>query len=191
MSLPDFASNNPYSDSFSPWRTAISRVRMLWALDPVKYWSAAPQQSGGTTRRSTWSPLVVRMDVLVSPRAITLSTYDRPVKASMIGSGSAEAARMSMSPMVSAIRRSAPADARRDLGSQLLERADRPFVEVLLDLLRDRLADVRDALQAFPVERGDVRMVAADRPGGLLIGPHSEGVPAGDRKEVRVFLKED
>src|SRR5439155_21348350 len=82
------------------------------------------------------------------------------------------------------------ADARRDLGSQLLERADRSLVEVLLDLLGDRLADVRDALQAFPVERGDVRMMATDRPGGLLIGPHPEGVPAGDRQEVRVLLEE-
>ena len=74
MSAPDLASNSPYSESFRPLRTAISRVLMLWAFEAVKYCSAAPQQPGGTTRRSTWRPLVVRMEVLVSPRAMTRST---------------------------------------------------------------------------------------------------------------------
>ena len=50
------ASNRPYSDSLSLRRTAISRTRTLWAWEPVKYCSAAPQASSGITRRSTWSP---------------------------------------------------------------------------------------------------------------------------------------
>jgi hypothetical protein len=74
MSFPDFAWNSPYSESFKPLRTAISRVRMLCAFDPVKYWSAAPHTPGSITRRSTWSPLVVRTLDFVSPRAITRST---------------------------------------------------------------------------------------------------------------------
>ncbi len=31
---------------------------MLWAFEPVKYWQAAPNCSGSTTRRSTCSPVV-------------------------------------------------------------------------------------------------------------------------------------
>ena len=89
--------------------TAISRVRRLCAFDPVKYCSAAPQASGGITRRSTCSPFVVRTEVLVSPLAITSRTYGSCVNASITGPESSAAARTSMSPMVSRIRRSDPA----------------------------------------------------------------------------------
>ena len=106
MSSSVSAWNSPYSDSFSFLRTAISRSRMLCALDPVKYWSAAPHTSGGTTRRSTWRPLVVRMEDLVS-------TNELVVKASITGTGSALATSRSMSPMVSTILRNDPAYSHR------------------------------------------------------------------------------
>ena len=82
---------------------------MLCALEPVKYCSAAPQESGGTTRRSTLRPLLVRTDVFFSPVPITSVTYGSSVNACMIGAGFLAAARMSMSPIVSRIRRSDPA----------------------------------------------------------------------------------
>jgi hypothetical protein len=103
------ARNSPYSESFSFFRTAISRTLTLWALEPVKYWSAAPHTGGSTTRRSTWRPLVVRTDDLVSPFARIRSTYRIDVNASMTGTGSSAATNRSMSPTVSADRRNEPA----------------------------------------------------------------------------------
>ena len=44
--------NTPYSFSFKPRPIARSRNAMLCAFDPVKYCSAAPRLSGGTSRRS-------------------------------------------------------------------------------------------------------------------------------------------
>ena len=55
-SAPSSTRYRPYSESFSPVRTAISRIRTLCCLEPVKYCSAAPHDSAGTTRRSTCSP---------------------------------------------------------------------------------------------------------------------------------------
>ncbi len=110
---PLSASNTPYSDSFSPRRTAIVRVRMLCALDPVKYWSPAPHESGGSTRRSTWSPSPVRTDVFFVPRAITSAASGSSHSAAMNGPDFRAATRMSRSPTVSRIRRSDPAYAHR------------------------------------------------------------------------------
>ena len=47
---------SPYSLSVNPRASARSRRAMLWAFDPVKYWSAAPRLSEGTSRRSAWNP---------------------------------------------------------------------------------------------------------------------------------------
>ncbi len=105
--------NSPYSESFSPAFTAIVRSRMLCALEPVKYTSAAPQSSGGTTRRSTWRPWAVRTEVLVGPLAMTSVTYGSEVRAAVSGAESSAAASTSTSPMVSRIRRSDPAYAHR------------------------------------------------------------------------------
>ena len=44
---------------------------MLCSFEPVKYCSAAPKISAGTTRRSTCSPPARRIDIFVSPRPIT------------------------------------------------------------------------------------------------------------------------
>ena len=54
---------------------------MLWAFEPVKYWSAAPHTFGSTTRTSTCRPMVVRTLVFVSPWAITRSTMGNPTNA--------------------------------------------------------------------------------------------------------------
>lgn len=64
---------------------------------------------GGTTRRSTWSPLSVRIDVFFSPCAMTSATYGSSVKARMTGAAFIAATRMSMSPIVSRTRRRDPA----------------------------------------------------------------------------------
>ena len=81
----------------------------MCAVEPVKYCSAAPQASSGTTRRSTWSPRSVLIEVLVGPLPITAATSGRAVNAAISGAESGAAARMSTSPMVSRIRRSEPA----------------------------------------------------------------------------------
>ena len=82
---------------------------MLWAFEPVKYWRAAPHTPSVITRRSTCRPRSVRTEVLVSPRAMTSSTPGRATNRSITGTGSSDATRMSMSPIVSAMRRSDPA----------------------------------------------------------------------------------
>ena len=61
--------------------TARSRMRTLWAADPVKYCRAAPHTSGRTVRRSTWRPSLVRIDALVSPKTATSATWGSSVKA--------------------------------------------------------------------------------------------------------------
>src|SRR5690606_41834796 len=76
-----------------------------------------------------------------------------------------------------------------DPGPQLLDRLHLPGVEVLQDLLADGGADVRDLLQSGQVEAGDVLVVAADGPGGPLVGPGPVRVAPGDREEVRVLLQ--
>ena len=100
------ASNRPYSDSFSFCLIAICLIATLCAAEPVKYCSAAPQASSGTTRRSAVRPLAVLTVVLAGP----LATTSRPAANAVIsGAESSAAARMSMSPMVSRHRRSEPA----------------------------------------------------------------------------------
>src|SRR5262245_66317694 len=78
---------------------------MLCGLEPVKYCNAAPHASTGTTRRSTWRPAAVRIDVFVGPAAMTSATGGRLANAAINGPESADAARMSTSPMLSRIRR--------------------------------------------------------------------------------------
>ena len=81
---------------------------MLWSFEPVKYCQAAPNDSDGTTRRSTWSPSEVRIVSFVGPRR----TMDAPgiaANRSRTFSGSEEVTRMSRSPTVSRRRRRLPA----------------------------------------------------------------------------------
>ena len=85
----------------------------MCACDPVKYSSAAPQLPSGTTRRSAWIPSAVRIEVFASPLAITSAASGSSRNAAISAAGSAAAARMSTSPMVSRIRRSEPAYAHR------------------------------------------------------------------------------
>ena len=66
--------NSPYSFSLKPRASARSRSAMLCAFEPVKYCSAAPRLSGGTSRRSAWKPPESRTLDLVSPCARTRST---------------------------------------------------------------------------------------------------------------------
>ncbi len=66
-------SNSPYSFSFKPRAMARSRSAMLCAFEPVKYWSAAPRLSAGTSRRSAWKPPRSSTLPLVSPRPRTRS----------------------------------------------------------------------------------------------------------------------
>ena len=101
ISSPVPASNSPYSDNLSFLRTAICRTATLCAWEPVKYCSAAPQASSGTTRRSACSPAAVRMEVLVGPLTITPATSGWVMKAAISGAESSAAARMSTSPIVS------------------------------------------------------------------------------------------
>ncbi len=88
---------------------AISRSRMLWALEPVKYMRPAPHASMAITRTSTWRPPLVSTEDFASPWAITRSTTGRDTNRSMTDPGLSLATSRSMSPMVSAIRRSEPA----------------------------------------------------------------------------------
>ncbi len=67
-------SKSPYSDSFQPFLTAISLMATLCSLEPVKYCIAAPHEPAGTTRRSTCMPDVVRIEVFLSPEAMTSAT---------------------------------------------------------------------------------------------------------------------
>src|SRR6202035_6131823 len=77
--------------------------------EPVKYWSAAPQVSTGMTRRSTWSPASVLIEVLVGPEAMTSAVSGSAVSAAISGAESSAAASTSTSPTVSRHRRSDPA----------------------------------------------------------------------------------
>jgi len=110
----------PYSLSLSPALTAISRRRTLCCFEPVKYCTAAPKLSGGTTRTSTCTGVVsvwMIAEPLVSPAARTRSTNGARTKCWMIRSDASSGAdwaasvvtRISTSPMVSARRRSEPA----------------------------------------------------------------------------------
>ena len=74
----------PYSFSLSPRSRAIARRRMLCAFEPVKYWSAAPNDSGGTTRRSTCTPDSITMLAFVPPAPRTRRTSGSFVNAPMI-----------------------------------------------------------------------------------------------------------
>ena len=105
--------NKPYSFSLNPRAIARSRSATLCSLLPVKYWSAAPKRSSGTTRRSTCTPVVVWTLVFVSPLASTFATSSRVRNASISLAGSFADARMSMSPIVSLPRRRLPAYATR------------------------------------------------------------------------------
>ncbi len=78
-----FGSNRPYSLSFQPRSSALSRSAMLWAFEPVKYCMAAPRSSGLTQRRSAWKPSRNRMLALVSPWPSTRSTPGKATKASV------------------------------------------------------------------------------------------------------------
>jgi hypothetical protein len=73
----------------------------------------SPHESGGTTRRSTASPLVVRTDVFFSPCAMTSETYGSSVNARISRAELPAAASTSMSPIVSRKRRSEPAQVHR------------------------------------------------------------------------------
>jgi hypothetical protein len=81
------------------------------------------------------------------------------------------------------------ADAGRDLRSEVLHDLDCPRREELQDLLSRGPSDVRDALEALQVERGDVGVMPTDRSGGFLVGPDPERIPSGDREEVRVLVQ--
>jgi hypothetical protein len=50
ISSPYSTSNRPHSDSLSWLRMASSRVRMLWALEPVKYCNARSCRESGVRR---------------------------------------------------------------------------------------------------------------------------------------------
>ncbi len=82
---------------------------MLWAFEPVKYCSAAPQLAGGTTRRSAFKPPRNRTLAFVSPRPITSSTSSWPHRASSAGEPSSAAQSRSTSLVVSRPRRRLPA----------------------------------------------------------------------------------
>ena len=82
------------------------------------------------------------------------------------------------------------AHAGRDGRPEVLERGEGPRPQCLLDLAGGGLADARDRLEAFLVERGDLGVIPADRPGGLLVGANPEGIAARDREEVRVLLEQ-
>ena len=81
---------------------------MLWALEPVKYWHAAPKWRGSTIRRSTWRPVVVRTEVLVSPLPMTSRTVGIFTNASRTDEGSFAATTTSTSATVSRKRRRLP-----------------------------------------------------------------------------------
>ena len=93
--------------------TASSRMRTLWATDPVKYWRAAPHTSGRTARRSTWRPSRVRIDTLVSPAATTSAAWGSSAKARATAAGSSAAASRSMSWLAAFMRRGDPATSTR------------------------------------------------------------------------------
>ena len=284
ISSPVSASNRPYSESFSPWRTAISRIRMLCALEPVKYCSAAPHDSGrhhpqvdlqpaawcGSTSSS--SPLrddlgderqpgerlheragVVGRDQDVDVADGLAHAAQRPGVRARARSRSPRTARPRSPRPPPSPRRSGPARptaaaARCRGGCSPRSSAPKPFrprsrpawiasasssTEAMPSssysdhgLLRPEagmaissrtpagiFARSSSTAAIFPVsrysttfsaidlptpgscaaprvQRGDVRGVAADRPGGLLVGPRLERVAAGDRDEVGVLLKE-
>src|SRR2546428_639850 len=139
------SSNTPYSLSRSPLRTAISRTRTLCSLLPVKYCSAAPNASGATTRRSTWSPswwrIVARVvELLDGPDAQLLEQHARGLRT--------EAADFEQD------RKGG-----RQLAAELLDVAHRARRQVFLDARGQLLADAGQGLQP-----------AAGRDGGDVLG---------------------
>src|SRR3989344_2068960 len=88
---------------------AISLSWMLWYLSPVKYWRAAPNDSGGSTRRSASIPIFKRTDDLVLPLEYTASTSGIETKKSIVFDGFLEITRTSRTPTVSCILRMEPA----------------------------------------------------------------------------------
>ena len=95
----------PYSFRRRPLLMAISRRAMLCSLEPVKCCRAAPHSFGSTTRRSTCRSSSRRIEALVGPWASTSLTTGNRTKCSVASAGITAAARISMSPMVSFIRR--------------------------------------------------------------------------------------
>ena len=93
----------------SPRREAISRRRTLWSFEPVKYCSAAPKDSGSTTRRSIDNPSWWRTEALVGPWAMTSTTEGSDVSVRITRAGSVDVTSRSTSLTVSRMRRSEPA----------------------------------------------------------------------------------
>ena len=92
--------------------TARSRMRTLWAADPVKYWRAAPHTSGRTVE--------VDLEAVPGPdrrpgvaEGGDLGHLGSSVKALATAAGSAAAARRSMSWTAAFMRRSDPATSTR------------------------------------------------------------------------------
>ena len=109
-------SNTPYSFIFRSRSMATLRRATLWALLPVKYWSADPNSSGATTRRSTRTPSR-RMLALPLPASMTSSASSQSAKSSTTVWGSSLPTSTSTSPMVSFQRRSDPASSMRSTAS--------------------------------------------------------------------------
>ena len=75
----------------------------------------------------------------------------------------------------------------RDLRSTFVELVERPVVDELEDLRRDRRADGGDRIEALLVEPGNVEVIAPDRARRLFVIPHPVRVATGDRQQVRVL----
>jgi hypothetical protein len=61
---------------------------------------------------------------------------------------------------------------------------------VFLDFVGNRLADIGDLAHVLGVEKGDIRGIAANGAGGLLVGACPVRVSARERYEVGVLLQQ-
>ena len=108
----------PYSETFSPIRTAFSRMATLCSFDPVRCCSRLPKLAGGTIRSSTRVPSWATAVTPASPRDGTSATHSWSTKASIAVTRLVTAATRSMSLAVSPNRRRLPAISQRSTARQ-------------------------------------------------------------------------
>src|SRR2546428_52836 len=177
--------NTPYSLIFSPFLTAFSRSLTLWSLLPVKYCSAAPNDSGSTTRTSAWMPTSSTTPERAHPGEVAdLSGLAGLLQ--FVDGLDAQA-------LVEEHGRLRPhfrhGHQRRDAGRQrraeLLVVLTRPGPEELLDLLGGAFADAGDLFEfAAGGDSGDVFCQTFQRPGGAAVGGGAEWRFALDLQHV-------
>src|SRR5260370_315701 len=140
---------------------------MLWALDPVKYWQAAPNGGGGKELLLPLLPESAELPALLAlegrPQILQVSHPQLAPEAEQgLGTQAGDLAELH--------------EIRRVLAAQLLELRDGPGLEELTDLLRGAHADPVDRGQLLFREGHKVAPAGGDCFHRVLVGPGPERI---------------